>query len=47
MAGKYLAFNSRFTPLSYQEMLAPAAMATQEHQNLEEDYSKLNQAASV
>lgn len=42
MARNYsLVINSRFKPFSYEELLAPALMATQAHQAIEEKYSEL------
>lgn len=42
-----LYINSRFNPFSYEEMLAPALMATQAHQAIEEEYSNLNTKANA
>lgn len=42
-----LVINSQFKPFSYQEMLAPALMATQAHQELENQYGELATKASV
>lgn len=42
-----LVINSQFKPFSYQEMLAPVLMATQAHQELEEQYGELATKASV
>lgn len=42
-----LVINSQFKPFSYQEMLAPVLMATQAHQDLENQYSELSAKASV
>lgn len=47
MANYSLVVNSRFTPFSYQEMLAPVLMATQAHQELENQYGELATKASV
>lgn len=46
--GNYsLVIDSRFNPFSYQEMLAPALMATQAHQELENQYSELATKANI
>lgn len=46
--GNYsLVIDSRFKPFSYQEMLAPALMATQAHQELENQYSELATKANI
>lgn len=42
-----LVINSQFKPFSYQEMLAPTFMATQTHQELENQYGELATKASV
>ena len=42
-----LVVNSRFKPFSYQELLAPALMATQAHQDIETQYADLDTKASV
>lgn len=47
MANYSLVINSQFKPFSYQEMLAPALMATQAHQELENQYGELATKASV
>ena len=47
MANYSLIINSRFSPFSYQEMLAPVLMATQAHQDLENQYGELATKASV
>ena len=47
MANYSLVINSRFTPFTYQEMLAPVLMATQAHQELENQYGELATKASV
>lgn len=47
MANYSLVINSRFSPFSYQEMLAPTLMATQAHQELESQYGELATKASV
>lgn len=47
MANYSLIINSRFSPFSYQEMLAPVLMATQAHQELENQYGELATKASV
>ena len=45
MANYNLVINSRFSPFSYQELLAPVLQATQAHQALEEAYSDLETQA--
>lgn len=47
MANYSLVINSRFAPFSYQEMLAPTLMATQAHQELENQYGEFATKASV
>lgn len=47
MANFSLYVNSKFKPFSYQEMLAPALMATQAHQAIEEAYGDLNTQADA
>lgn len=47
MANYSLVINSQFKPFSYQEMLAPTLMATQAHQELENQYGELTTKASV
>ena len=42
-----LVINSQFKPFSYQEMLAPILMATQAHQELENQYEELATKANV
>lgn len=42
-----LVINSQFKPFSYQEMLAPVLMATQAHQELENQYGELATKANV
>lgn len=42
-----LVVNSQFKPFSYEEMLAPVMMATQAHQELENQYAELSQKASI
>ena len=42
-----LVINSQFKPFSYQEMLAPTLMATQAHQELENQYGELAAKANV
>ena len=42
-----LIVNSRFNPFSYQDFLAPALMATQAHQELENQYGELATKASI
>ena len=47
MANYNLTISSRFKPFSYQELLAPALMATQAHQDIETQYADLDTKASV
>lgn len=47
MANYSLVINSQFKPFSYQEMLASTLMATQAHQELENQYGELATKASV
>lgn len=47
MAVKGILSTATFKPFSYEEMLAPVLMATQEHQKLEESYSELEQKANI
>ena len=47
MANYSLIINSRYKPFSYQELLAPALMATQAHQDIETQYADLDTRASV
>lgn len=47
MANYSLVINSQFKPFSYQEILAPTLMATQAHQELENQYGDLATKASV
>ena len=47
MANYSLVIGSKFSPFSYQELLQPALMATQAHQELENQYSELATKASV
>lgn len=47
MSNYSLVINSRFNPFTYQEMLAPTLMATQAHQELENQYGELATKASV
>lgn len=47
MANIIITNGARFKPFSYQEMLAPALMATQAHQELENQYGELAAKASV
>ena len=47
MTNYSLVINSQFKPFSYQEMLAPTLMATQAHQELENQYGELATKASV
>ena len=46
--GNYsLVINSKFNPFSYQDMLAPVLMATQAHQELENQYGELEAKADI
>ena len=47
MANYNLVIDSQFKPFSYQEMLAPTLMATQVHQELENQYGELAAKANV
>ena len=47
MANYSLVVNSSFKPFSYQEMLSPVLMATQAHQELENQYGELATKANV
>ena len=47
MSNYSLVVNSRFSPFSYQEILSPALMATQAHQELENQYGELATKANV
>lgn len=47
MANYSLVINSRFRPFEYQELLAPALMATQAHQAVEEAYADLSTKANI
>ena len=47
MANYSLVINSQFKPISYQEILAPTLMATQAHQELENQYGELATKASI
>lgn len=47
MANYSLVIDSAFKPFSYQEMLAPVMMATQAHQDLENQYGELEAKASL
>lgn len=47
MANYSLVINSKFRPFEYQELLAPALMATQAHQAVEEAYADLSTKASI
>ena len=46
MAGNYITIGSKFKPFSYTEMLQPVAMATEAHQQVEEQYANLSTQAS-
>lgn len=43
----YLILNSKFNPFTYSELLQPVAMATQAHQDLENQYAELDANASI
>ena len=47
MANYSLVVGSKFSPFSYEELLQPALMATQAHQELENQYSELATKADV
>lgn len=47
MANYSIVINSRFKPFSYQELLAPALMSTQAHQQVEEAYANLAAEAAL
>lgn len=47
MANFALYINSKFNPFSYQEMLAPAQLATEAHQELEKDYGDMDIQSST
>lgn len=47
MANYSLVVGSKFSPFSYQELLQPALMATQAHQELENQYGELATKASI
>lgn len=47
MANYSLVINSKFKPFSYQELLAPALMSTQAHQELEEAYTDMSIKANI
>ena len=47
MANYSLVIGSKFSPFSYQELLQPALMATQAHQELENQYGELATKASI
>lgn len=47
MANYSLVVGSKFSPFTYQELLQPALMATQAHQELENQYSELATKANV
>ena len=46
MAGNYITIGSKFKPFSYAEMIQPVAMATEAHQQVEEQYANLSTQAS-
>ena len=47
MANYSLVIGSKFSPFTYQELLQPALMATQAHQELENQYSELATKANI
>lgn len=47
MANYSLVVGSRFSPFTYEELIKPALMATQAHQELEDQYADLTTKASV
>lgn len=47
MANYSLVVGSKFSPFTYQEMLAPVLMATQAHQDLENQYGELATKANI
>ena len=47
MANYSLVVGSKFSPFTYQELLQPALMATQAHQDLENQYSELATKANI
>ena len=46
MAGNYITIGSKFKPFSYAEMIQPVTMATEAHQQVEEQYANLSTQAS-
>lgn len=46
MAGNYITIGSKFKPFSYAEMVQPVIMATEAHQQVEEQYANLSTQAS-
>lgn len=46
MAGNYITIGSKFKPFSYAEMMQPVTMATEAHQQVEEQYANLSTQAS-
>ena len=42
-----LVINSQFHPFSYQDMIAPVALATQAQQDLEDKYSTLGEQSGA
>ena len=46
MAGNYITIGSKFKPFSYAEMVQPVTMATEAHQQVEEQYANLSTQAS-
>lgn len=47
MAANYIVINSKFKPFSYAEMLQPVQMATEAHQDIENQYAELATKANV
>ena len=47
MANYNLVADAKFRPFSYQELLAPALMMTQAHQQLEDQYAELSSKANI
>lgn len=47
MAANFIVTNSQFKPFSYSEMLAPVAMATEAHQDVESQFSDLASKSNV
>ena len=47
MANYNLVIGAKFRPFSYQELLAPALMMTQAHQQLEDQYAEISSKANI